>query len=574
MSEDSDAQAAAEQQLTLVIRTDTKGHITQVNEPVITSSGYGQEEIIGQHISLLCQPELSAPALVQMRTRLRQGLPWSGLIRNLRKDGGHIWSNAQIVPVRKQGAISGYLSVCMGPVAEPESMASQTGTATSRTWQRLLSVKVGVIFGVCLVILMLLAAGWLGTSGIRASNQATASIYHDALEPVRAIGRMSFLMADNRAQVALAMHHNPVFHHPGEFDHGVERHIDQIEKNRLEINRLRDAYRAESINEEDRPLAEAYFSARGRYVEEGLKPALQALKEGDFYEAEQALLHRVHPLYIAANQEVEILLNHLTKRADVNFKQMQTSNRQAYRLFYIGVGLGIVAITIFGAFFFYATVLPLQSSIRALERISEGNLSAANASATGFGEPGRVMAAVVVMQVNLRVIIEEIRERALQIRQQCQRLNHSMMNVAEHSDEQHDRLQQALQNIQQSSAEFQNLTEGSDALALMTEASEQRIQSLMDECQSDTETAPKTPEERRALFEAVLKGNQELTHQAQDLAGTVVLQAFSADDNAAQLAQVASLVVDNRAEVQEAWAVSRHLEQAAAELDTLVRNFE
>lgn len=560
---------------TLVIRTDTKGLITQVNEAVLKGCGYSADEVIGQHISRLYQPRLSASGLEQMRARLRQGLPWSGYIKNLCKDGQHFWTKAQIVPTRKDGTIIGYLSVCTGPIAEPQaSVPLDLANGTHPTWQRLLSVKTGVVFGVCLVILMLLGTGWLGITGLHRSNEATSAIFHDALEPIRTIGRINFLMADNRAQVALAMHHNPVFHHPGEFNHGVQAHIDAIEKNRVEINALRDGYRAGLTDSQDQKLADAYFAARGRYVDEGLKPAMQALGEGDFYEAEQLLLKKVHPLYLEANQLVEELLKHLTAKADADFQRLQADNVRSERLFYLGIGLGILVISIFGAFFFYATVLPLQSSIRALERITEGNLSAANAAATGFGEPGRVMSAVAVMQVNLRVIIEEIRQRASAIRQQCQRLNHSMMNIAEHSDEQQDRLHLALESIQNNSTEFTGLTEGSDALALMAEQSEQRIQSLLNECLPEGETLGKAPEEQRATLDAILQSNHDLTYKAQELASTVVLQAFSAEDNASQLAQVASLIVDNRAELQDAWVVSQHLEQAAAELDALVQSFE
>lgn len=572
MPENKEPVQAAES-ASLIIRTDTKGLIVHVNEKVLERCDYSQDELIGQHISLLYQPRLSAQGMEQMRTRLRQGLPWSGLIKNLCKGGNHFWSRAQIVPMRKEGAIIGYLSICTGPIPEPDAaMPLDEASSTHPTWQRLLSVKLGVIFGVCLVVLMLLGTGWLGITGLGKSNEATKSIFHDALEPVRAIGRITFLMADNRAQVALAMHHNPAFHHPGEFNHDVSYHTGIIEKNRLEINALRDDYRAALTDSQDQVLADAYFTARGRYVDEGLKPAIQALHEGDFYEAEQLLLKKVHPLYVEANQLVEELIKHLSAKADASFQRLQADNTRTERLFYLGIGLGILAISLFGAFFFYATVVPLQSSIRALERITEGNLSAANAAATGFGEPGRVMSAVAVMQVNLRVIIEEIRERASGIRQQCQRLNHSMMNIAEHSGEQQDRLHLALASIQQNSAEFSGLTEGSDALALVAEQSEQQIQAMLDECQATGGT--KFPAEKCITFETLLQNNHDLTHKAQELASTVVLQAFSAEDNAAQIGQVAALIVENRAELQAAWAVSQHLEEAATELDALVQRFE
>jgi methyl-accepting chemotaxis protein len=54
----------------------------------------------------------------------------------------------------------------------------------------------------------------------------------------------------------------------------------------------------------------------------------------------------------------------------------------------------------------------------------------------------------------------------------------------------------------------------------------------------------------------------------------VRLEAFSLGDTVAQMNQVAMLIVENRGEVQEAWAASQQLERTAGELDKLVKYFD
>jgi methyl-accepting chemotaxis protein len=71
-----------------------------------------------------------------------------------------------------------------------------------------------------------------------------------------------------------------------------------------------------------------------------------------------------------------------------------------------------------------------------------------------------------------------------------------------------------------------------------------------------------------------MHGNRELTKMSQELAGAARIEAFSAEETASQMNQVAALIVENRGEVQGAWAASQQLEQAAQELDKLVKNFE
>ncbi|MDD2610126.1 MAG: hypothetical protein PHX60_10610 [Giesbergeria sp.] len=49
---------------------------------------------------------------------------------------------------------------------------------------------------------------------------------------------------------------------------------------------------------------------------------------------------------------------------------------------------------------------------------------------------------------------------------------------------------------------------------------------------------------------------------------------MAVEEVARQLSQVAALVVQNREDVQGAWAASQQLEQAAKELDELVKYFD
>ncbi|MBC7857279.1 MAG: hypothetical protein H7Z39_00580 [Burkholderiaceae bacterium] len=65
-----------------------------------------------------------------------------------------------------------------------------------------------------------------------------------------------------------------------------------------------------------------------------------------------------------------------------------------------------------------------------------------------------------------------------------------------------------------------------------------------------------------------------LAPMAQDLATAARIEAFAMGDTVAQMNQVAMLIVENRADVQDAWAASQRLEQTAGELDRLVKYFD
>jgi len=231
---------------------------------------------------------------------------------------------------------------------------------------------------------------------------------------------------------------------------------------------------------------------------------------------------------------------------------------------------------------------------------------------------------VAVMQINLKVMMDEIRQSSNSIHEQCRNLNHTMMNLAEHSEEQHDRVYQTLDSINRSSNDLGKLARDAEAVVHVAENSESMIEAIVAEYfpSVDGQTAaPEVedgtpqgcPEAQRAdappegsgfllpegrdvesdvldaasvakeantapvkylIPNAVILGNREVTQMSRELAVAARVEAFSLEEGASQMNQVASLIVENRGEVQGAWATSQQLEKTANELDKLVKYFE
>lgn len=102
----------------IVSRTDTAGIITQCNQSFVDMSGYAREELIGQPHSLLRHPEMPAAAFHDLWNTVKAGHQWHGCVKNLRKDGGHYWVHAAVVPNIRDGEITGYTSVRREPSRE------------------------------------------------------------------------------------------------------------------------------------------------------------------------------------------------------------------------------------------------------------------------------------------------------------------------------------------------------------------------------------------------------------------------------------------------------------------------
>ncbi len=107
----------------IVSRTDTQGIITQCNQSFVDMSGYCEAELIGQPHCLLRHPDMPAAAFRDLWETVQAGRQWHGYVKNLRKDGGHYWVYATVVPNVRDGRIVGFTSVRREPSREKVALA-------------------------------------------------------------------------------------------------------------------------------------------------------------------------------------------------------------------------------------------------------------------------------------------------------------------------------------------------------------------------------------------------------------------------------------------------------------------
>lgn len=96
---------------TLVSTTDLKSRITYCNRSFIEVSGYSREELLGQPHNLIRHPDMPKEAFRDLWETVQSGSPWSGLVKNRRKNGDYYWVMANVTPILENGRVAGYMSV-------------------------------------------------------------------------------------------------------------------------------------------------------------------------------------------------------------------------------------------------------------------------------------------------------------------------------------------------------------------------------------------------------------------------------------------------------------------------------
>ena len=95
-----------------ILITDIHGKIEFVNRKILEITGYSEQDLIGKSPNILKSGHTSEAAYLDIWKGLRDGHPWSGIFKNLRKDGSHYWASTQILPLLDEdGEITNYIGV-------------------------------------------------------------------------------------------------------------------------------------------------------------------------------------------------------------------------------------------------------------------------------------------------------------------------------------------------------------------------------------------------------------------------------------------------------------------------------
>jgi aerotaxis receptor len=110
---------------TLVSRTDLTGRLVYANRAFCEMSGYPEEELIGKPHSVIRHPDMPRSAFFDLWNSLKNGRPWSGMVKNRSSNGDHYWVMASVAPWIEDGSVTGYMSVRRKPSRQEVERAEE-----------------------------------------------------------------------------------------------------------------------------------------------------------------------------------------------------------------------------------------------------------------------------------------------------------------------------------------------------------------------------------------------------------------------------------------------------------------
>jgi methyl-accepting chemotaxis protein len=387
----------------IVSKTDLKGMITYINGDFLRISGFAKEELIGAPHNIVRHPDMPPEAFADLWKAMKESRSWSGLVKNRCKNGDFYWVLANVSPLYENGETAGYLSVRSKPSQEQINAADaayrlfkegkagnlkiQDGKVVKSTFLgklnpfKNLTIKSRLISTVGMLSVLMIVIGGMGLQGMNKANEGLRTVYEDRTIPMGQLSSIQKLLLINRVRITAALS-TPT-------PEAIQKNTDDVEQNIQEITKTWDAYMATYLTPEEKKLAEKFAEDRKRFVVEGLKPAIGALRSNDIALANNVITDKLRPLYEPVGEGMQNLLQ---LQMDVA-KQEYELAQSRYDLTR-NIAIGLIAMGIIFALWLSFTLLrailrPIDVTTNLFYHIAHGSVK--NVEIERHDEMGKMM---------------------------------------------------------------------------------------------------------------------------------------------------------------------------------------
>lgn len=252
---------------------------------------------------------------------------------------------------------------------------------------------------IAVLSVILVAIGTIGLLGIRRSNESLKSVSQDRLLPLGYIAEISGLNLRNRLAIAVSLVTPDAA--------TIRQSAAEVETNIAKIDAIWNAYQRTAQTPEERRIAQQFARDRASFVQEGLRPALGALRSGDLEQARRIVLEKIRPLSIPVRAGVEALMKLQFDVAKAEYAAALERYEFIRLVSLATIALGLMFALVFGLFLIRGIVRSLKQAGAVANAVAHGDLCHA-IDIRGEDEIAQLLASLLSMQDQLRQVVGEV----------------------------------------------------------------------------------------------------------------------------------------------------------------------
>lgn len=263
------------------------------------------------------------------------------------------------------------------------------------------TIKSRLIFTLSYLVAFLLGMGLIGLFGMSSAIDGLKTVYNDRAIPLSQVGYMESLLLQNRLALtsALVMPTSEI----------IKNKTATIEKNIAEVRKTWKSYEETKLTPVERKLAAKFVVGHKKYVDEGLLPAILALRANKIGEANRILVEKVRPLYLPVGESIDALVLLQVDEAKREYDQEQQRYETIRALLITSIIIALVLAVLFSLMFIRAIFQPLEEAVKISRSVAAGNLRQ-EIEVRSKDEIGQLMQALKEMRDSLVDTIAQVRE--------------------------------------------------------------------------------------------------------------------------------------------------------------------
>ncbi len=262
-----------------------------------------------------------------------------------------------------------------------------------------LTIKSRLVFVISFLSLLLVGSGVIAIVSLSSANTSLRTIYDDRLIPIGQLNTIVRLIGDNRMAVAESMNGDPAV---------VNKRMDEVDKRTADISRTWDTYMKQALTDVEKAQAKKAMESRMKFVEEGLKPTVAALRAANVQQAMELMQGPMSQTYVAFQADIDALIHTQEDVAKKEYEKTQSMYVTVRNVSIFAMIFGVTLSGLIGLWLIRAISIPLIEAVRIARSVAEGDLSQ-NIEINSRDETGQLLAALKLMNDSLANTVGQVR---------------------------------------------------------------------------------------------------------------------------------------------------------------------
>ena len=301
-----------------------------------------------------------------------------------------------------------------------------------------ISTRLIILIGI--MSALLIAIGSMGLFGISQSNDALKAVYEDRTVPMGQIADIQSDLLENRLAIAVSL----VTPTP----EVIKTQTAAIEANIANTSKVWDAYMATTLTTEEAKLARKFAEDRAKFVQEGLRPVVVALRANDVNEARRLVEEKIRPLYAPIRIGIEALMKLQMDIAKETFDAAVARYATIRIVAITSIMAGVLFAFLFGMVLVRGISRSLTQAVDASNAVAQGDL-AHTIHVDGKDEVAQLLISLSAMKDSLANVVGKVREGSEGVATASAQIAQGNNDLSQRTEEQASALEETAASMEQ-----------------------------------------------------------------------------------------------------------------------------